>query len=125
MKSKEKVFSEINSIMKQKIFNNTPKFFQELLISLYNYKAYKVRYGGEYNYFLKKFKQNRNLTREELVTINEKRYREFILKAIDNSAYYKELYKGIENPEDIKNISKLELLTLLGHEVKHKKLIFV
>ena len=97
--------------MKQKIFNNTPKFFQELLISLYNYKAYRVRYGGEYNYFLKKFKQNRNLSREELVAINEKRYREFILKAIDNSAYYKELYKGIENPEDIKNISKLPIVS--------------
>lgn len=97
--------------MKQKIFNNTPKFFQELLISLYNYKAYEVRYGGEYNYFLKKFLQNRNLTREELVTINEKRYREFILKAFDKSAYYKELYKGIENPEDIKNISKLPIVS--------------
>lgn len=97
--------------MKQKIYNLTPNFIQNLLISLYNYKAYKVRYGGEYNYFLKKFKQNRNLTREELVAINEKRYREFILKAIDNSAYYKELYKGIENPEDIKNISKLPIVS--------------
>jgi phenylacetate-CoA ligase len=97
--------------MKQKLYNLTPNFIQNLLISLYNYKAYKVRYGGEYNYFLKKFKQNRNLTREELVTINEKRYREFILKAIDNSAYYKELYKGIENPEDIKNISKLPIVS--------------
>lgn len=97
--------------MKQKLYNLTPNFIQNLLISLYNYKAYKVRYGGEYNYFLKKFKQNRNLTREELVTINEKRYKEFILKAIDKSAYYKELYKGIENPDDIMNISKLPIVS--------------
>lgn len=97
--------------MQQKLYNHTPNFIQNLLISLYNYKAYKVRYGGEYNYFLKKFKQNRNLTREELVTINEKRYKEFILKAINNSSYYKELYKGIEHPEDIKNISKLPIVS--------------
>lgn len=63
--------------MKQKIYNLTPKFIQELLISLYNYQAYKVRYGGKYNYYLKKFKQNRSLSREELVAINEKRYSEF------------------------------------------------
>lgn len=97
--------------MKQKLYNLTPNFIQELLISLYNYKAYKVRYGGEYNYFLKQFKLNRNLTREELVTINEKRYKEFILKAINNSYYYKELYKGLENPEDIRNIIKLPIVT--------------
>ena len=96
--------------MKQKIYNLTPNFIQNLLISLYNYKAYKVRYGGEYNFFLKKFKLNKNLTREELVTINEKRYKEFILKAIDKSPYYKELYKGIENPEDICNIRKLPIV---------------
>src|SRR5690554_3854805 len=97
--------------MKQKLYNLTPNFIQNLLISLYNYKAYKVRYGGEYNYFLKKFKQNRNLTREELEAINQKRYREFILKAIDKSAYYKELYKVIENPEDIRNIRKLPIVS--------------
>lgn len=97
--------------MKQKLYNLTPNFIQNLLISLYNYKAYKVRYGGDYNYFLKKFKQNRNISRRELVAINEKRYKEFILKAIDKSAYYKELYKGIENPEDIRNIIKLPVVS--------------
>ena len=96
--------------MKQKLYNLTPNLIQNLLISLYNYKAYKVRYGGEYNYFLKKFKQNRNLTREELVVINQKRYKEFILKAIDNSAYYRELYRIIESPEDIRNIRKLPII---------------
>jgi phenylacetate-CoA ligase len=97
--------------MKQKIYNLTPNFIQNLLISLYNYKAYKVRCGGEYNYFLKKFKQNRNLSRKELEAINQKRYREFILKAIDKSAYYKELYNVIENPEDIRNIRKLPIVS--------------
>ena len=96
--------------MKQKIYNYTPKFIQELLISLYNYKAYKVRYGGEYTCFLEKFKQNRDLSREELVAINEKRYKEFILKAINKSVYYRELYSDIENPEDILNIRKLPIV---------------
>lgn len=96
--------------MKQKIYNLTPKFIQELLISLYNYKAYKVRYGGEYNYFLKLFKQNRSLNRDELVAINKKRYKEFVLKAIEKSPYYKELYSEIEKPEDIRNIRKLPIV---------------
>jgi phenylacetate-CoA ligase len=96
--------------VKQKIYNLAPNFFQNLLITIYNYKAYKVRYGDKYNYFFDIFKQNQKLTRDELFDINKKRYKEFILHTIYNSTYYRELYINIKNPEDIRNINKLPIL---------------
>lgn len=96
--------------MRQKIYNLIPNYFQNLLIFIYNYKAYKVRYGDKYNYFIDIFKQNKKLTRDELFDINKKRYKEFILNAINNSSYYRQLYINIKNPEDIRNISKLPIL---------------
>lgn len=96
--------------MKDKIYKLLPPFFQNLLIALYNKKAYKTRYGGEYKTFREEKKNNRNLTREELKTYQENRYQEFIQYAINHSPYYKDSFLTIENPTDLKNIRNLPIV---------------
>lgn len=96
--------------MQQKIYNLIPHAFQNLLLSVYNYRAYKVRYGGKYKHFLNIFKENKNLTREQLINLNKIRYKNFILDAIKNSPYYSNLYSNIQNPDDLSNIRSLPIL---------------
>src|SRR5690554_2353939 len=75
--------------MKEKLYKLSPIFIQELLISLFNIKAYKERYSGKYKELLKGFKQNEDLTFDELKNIQKKRFNTFLKKAIQNSKYYR------------------------------------
>ena len=96
--------------MKEQIFFLMPHFLQNILISIYNFSEYKNRYGIHYEYFKQKFKENKNLSENELLAIQKERYTRFINHAVKNSLFYKNLYKNIENPEDILNITKLPVL---------------
>lgn len=97
--------------MKEKLYKKLPDLLQSALISLYNVKAYKVRYGGEYKAFRKRFLNNRNLNRQELLAIQKERYREFILHSLSYSSFYKELYNGISQPEELENIHSLPIVS--------------
>lgn len=106
--------------MKQKIFNLLPDSFQNHLIYIYNKRAYKIRYGGDYKKFRKERLNNRSLTYRELLNYQKERYAKLIDFAIAHSPYYKEILSGIENVRDIKNISKIPILTkeLLRKNIK-------
>lgn len=106
--------------MKQKIFNLLPNFFQNLLIYIYNKRAYKIRYGGDYKMFRKERLNNRSLTYRELLDYQKERYAKLIDFAIAHSPYYKEILSGIDEVRDIKNISKIPILTkeLLRKNIK-------
>lgn len=96
--------------MKDKIYKIIPNFFQNLFVYAYNKKAYKRRYGGNYNKFRKEKKDNRNLSFEELKYYQKERYARFIKFAIDHSAYYKKTLGNISNVTDINNIEKLPIV---------------
>jgi len=96
--------------MKEKLYKLAPNFFQNIMVTVFNSRAYKKRYGGKYNEFLKLFKSNRNLSREELLELQKKRYSGFINHAITHSKFYSDRFKDIANPEDISNISNLPIL---------------
>ena len=101
----------------EKLYKKSPVFFQNLIISIYNYRAYRKRYGGKYKDYLAKFRRNASLSYEELLDIQKERYANFINYAINNSKFYKELYKDIKNPEAIENIEKLPIV---NKEMIHK-----
>lgn len=97
-----------------------PNFFQNLLIYIYNKRAYKIRYGGDYKKFRKERLNNRSLTYRELLDYQKERYAKLIDFAIAHSPYYKEILSGIDEVRDIKNISKIPILTkeLLRKNIK-------
>ena len=74
--------------MKDKIYRLFPNFLQELMISLFNYQAYKVRYGGKYKFYREKFKNNREISREELLKIQEDRFTYFLHFSRENTIFY-------------------------------------
>jgi len=96
--------------MKEKIYNILPNSFQNILISIYNFLEYNKRYGKKYNFFLNFYKANYNLSEEELSKKQKDKYKKFINFTISNSSFYKNLYQGIEKPEDILNITKLPIV---------------
>lgn len=95
--------------MKDKIYKSLPHFLQNSLISLYNYRAYKIRYGGQYKSFREERKRNRNLSRSELESYQRTRYKNFINFVIEHSPYYKETIGSIIDVTNIKNINKLPI----------------
>jgi len=96
--------------MKDKIYMIIPHFFQNILISIFNLLAYRKRYGGKYKDFLKLFKDHRTLTLEQLKNNQKSRFSEFIRKASLNSNFYRILYTGLNNIEDIANIDQLPIV---------------
>src|SRR5690554_1050780 len=96
--------------MRERIYNSLPNFLQDLLIYIYNKRAYSIRYGGAYKEYRREKFNNRNFSREELLNYQKDRYKRFIDNAIENSLYYKITLGGIESANQIENISKLPIV---------------
>lgn len=94
----------------QTFYKFLPAFVQNILITLYNIKEYRKRYGGKYWHYRKIFHANRNLSIEELNQIQKERFAEFVAKAINSSPFYAELYRGLNNVTDISNIPSLPVV---------------
>ena len=96
--------------MKEKIYKLLPHFLQNLLISIFNKRAYKIRYGGKYRMYRDEKKKNRSLSYNELLKLQKERYQSFIRFSIENSEYYKNTLKNISSIDDIKNIQSLPIV---------------
>jgi phenylacetate-CoA ligase len=90
-----------------KIYEIMPRFVQCFMISLFNYLAYKKRYGGTYKYFRKLFKERDNLSLDELKKNQSNKKNEFLKYVLNGSPFYKELY--IQNSNSFPIVSKEDL----------------
>jgi phenylacetate-CoA ligase len=93
-----------------RIYQKLPHFFQTILISLFNILAYKQRYGGNYKNYIKLFKQNRTLSKINLLKIQNEKYSKLVSNAIKQSLFYEKLYSKIENVADLKKINQLPIV---------------
>lgn len=84
--------------MKDKLYLISPVFIQEILISVFNWLAYKKRYGGSYKKFRTLFKENRTLSLAQLQTAQKERFSAFLSIAITNAPFYKN-YPAVELTE--------------------------
>ena len=91
--------------MQEKLYKLLPDFFQGTLISLFNYLAYKDRYGKNYKKYRALFLRNRTLSLTELQNIQKERFLTFIETSIKKAAFYRD-YPLVE----IKNINALPIL---------------
>lgn len=96
--------------MKEKIYNRAPHVIQNLLVTLYNYRSYKIRYNGKYAYYKALFKKNESLTLEELKQLQKEKYSKFVSHAVQNSQYYKRTIGSIPEFNELANISRLPIL---------------
>ena len=95
--------------MKEKIYFLLPDFLQNILITIFNILQYRVRYGGNYKNYLALFKKKRTLTLEQLLEFQKERYSNFVRYAVNNSPYYKSLFSGIKDYDNINYIRRLPL----------------
>lgn len=96
--------------MKDRLFKILPHNLQNALISVYNKRAYQIRYGGAYKHYREEKEKNRNLTRAELLSLQKERYQHFISYAVEHSVYYANTLKHIEGFADINNIASLPIV---------------
>lgn len=92
------------------IYKKAPHIIQNILISIFNFVAYKKRYGGKYRDFRKKFSLTENLSREELQQYQSERFIRFIKYARERSDYYKKLYSVFNDELTLKDIKKLPII---------------
>src|SRR5690606_23984030 len=97
-------------IMKEKLYNKFPNFLQNLMVVLYNYKAYNIRYGGNYKIYREEKKKNRNLSLIQLKEYQAERYKKLIEFAIQHSVYYQKTLGNVSDVTDIKNIQELPIV---------------
>lgn len=100
----------------EKIFSKSPNIIQELMISLYNYKAYKERYGGNYTNYFKYFQSQQNLTLDELKKSQFTKFIKFLTYSKENSKFYSKLYREIDL-ETFTSIQDIEKLPILDKEM--------
>lgn len=97
--------------MKYKIYTILPPLFQNLLISFFNFLAYKKRYGGNYRSYLAHFEMNNNLTLNELKEIQASHLASLIEYAINKSSFYNKRFAGLQEVLSIETLKSLPILT--------------
>jgi len=97
--------------MKEKIYKIAPHWFQNLMISIFNFLAYRKRYGGIYQSYLKQLQTNQHLPLDELKKIQEKEFQQLLKHAVTHSKFYQEKYKNIDLPKNISEINKLPIIS--------------
>jgi len=94
-----------------RIYKILPNLLQNVAISIYNFLAYRKRYGGNYSKFLKQFTENRSLTKIELEKIQLDKLNKFLNYAIANSSYYKNSLKITNEIVSIIDLNKFPIST--------------
>jgi len=100
----------------EKVYENSPIFFQNVMTSVAGYKKNRTRYGKtyyEYREFLEKFdklsfSEKKEYQRQELV--------KFVQFAAKNSLFYEKLYQDI-NLNNFKKISDIKKLPIVDKEM--------
>ena len=100
----------------EKLYDNSPIFIQNIMVSASGYLRNRTRYGKvyyEYREFLEKFDK---LTLNEKLKFQEEEFIEFINYAFKNSSFYKELYRDIDI-HSIKKMSDIKKLPIVDKEM--------
>lgn len=99
----------------KKIYQKSSVRFQNFIISVYGYKIFKQRYGKiyyeEFDRLIKKDYSNINIEKN----IQNNKLHNFVNFAVDNSSFYKHLYKNID-VSNIKTVSDLHKLPIVDKE---------
>lgn len=104
--------------MTKKLFKISPHSIQNLFVTGYNVVNYLQRYGGKYREYLALFEKNRSLSREELKKIQQEKFAQFVARAMQNSSFYKKLYRDIDSTftlDDIRSLPIISKETLRQH----------
>lgn len=105
----------------EKIYLNSPHFIQELMITIFNLKAYKMRCGKYYGSYKDEYFRNNSLSIEELQNIQDQKLLDLFNHAKSNSKFYRNLYANIEL-ESGKALEGLHKLPIVDKEMLRRNI---
>ncbi len=99
----------------ENIYPYLPVFAQNAACSLYGWRVYRQRYGGDFPQMLQNAEKRSSWIHEEICDYRNKRIAAFIRHCFETVPYYKNLlkYKGIEKG-DINKLEDLKLLPIIN-----------
>lgn len=97
--------------MKEKVYNLSPHCIQNLIVSMFNYLAYKKRMGGEYRSFRRSLREGESMSMSELSDYQSKEFIRLVKHARKHSKFYKNLYKDVPQIHSINDIEKLPIVS--------------
>lgn len=105
----------------EKIYDESPIFFQNLMVTISGYMRNKTRYGRSYYRHLDFLSNFDTWSIEKKIKYQEKELIKFLKYAVNNSVFYKNLYKDID-VKSIKNIIDLKRLPIVDKEMLRKNI---
>ena len=105
----------------EKIYENSPVLFQNIMATISGYQKNKSRYGKIYFEQLEFLKEFDKLNIESKKEFQFKELQKFLCFTQKNSAFYRELYQDI-NLESIKKIEDLKILPIIDKEMLRKNM---
>ena len=100
----------------EKIYDESPIFFQNIMVSVSGYQRNINRYGKTYYDFLNFLSDFDTWPLERKFEYQRKELVKFIKFAVSNSKFYQKLYKDIDI-ESIKDIDDLKRLPIVDKEM--------
>lgn len=113
----------MNSIT-QIIYDFSPIFVQNIMITLKGYINNQSRYGKEYYRYRSFLKDFDNLDLSQKLDYQKKELVKFIHFAYNNSLFYKKIYKGVDI-DSIKSIEDLKKLPIVDKEMLRENIDLV
>lgn len=108
--------------MLERVYKILPHFMQNVIISIYNIIAYRIRNGGEYDKLLKEVRRNESLTYTQLLDYQKREFNKLLKYSIENSPLYRDLYHNLDG--DL-NFDNLTLLPIVDKEMLRKNILDV
>ena len=105
----------------ERVYDNSPIFLQNVMCSLKGYLQNKERYGKDYWKYRAYFKEFDALPAEKKEKIQLNMLHSFLRYVVDNSMFYKELYRNVDI-DSIKSINDLKLLPIVDKEMLRKNI---
>lgn len=99
----------------EKLYLSLPNRIQNLIISVFNWRMYRVRMGGAYKQYRAHFKKMNTASRAELESDNDARLKKLLLHCLQNCDYYKNLVP-IEQAKKMKGMELLKEFPIISKE---------
>jgi phenylacetate-CoA ligase len=100
----------------EKLYDNSPIFFQNIMASVSGYQRNSARYGKAYYDYLKFLTDFDTWPLEKKLDYQRQELIKFIFYAYENSKFYRELYKDIDIAS-IKSVVDLKVLPIVDKEM--------
>lgn len=101
----------------QYIYDNSPHFFQSLLLNLYSFHIHRERYGKQFNLAFNNLKKTQWFSTDQIYSYQFEQFKLLLTHAYCTVPFYRNLYDkyGVK-PEDIKELSDISLLPIITRE---------